>query len=112
MAKEPAASNTNNPTIVSVISYITLIGWIVAYLLNSPKSEQVSYHLRQSLGINLLFIASGVVMIIPLLGWVAGAIGYIAGFVLWIMGLIYAIDGGEKEVPFLGAHFQRWFQGI
>ena len=49
---QPASSNAQ---IIAVVSYITFIGWIVAYLLyQNDKSELAIYHVRQSLGILIL----------------------------------------------------------
>lgn len=101
-----------DPKVVSIVAYITLIGWIVALVLNNPKSDLGSFHLRQSLGIILLAFASGVVMIVPFIGWVVGAAGYLLAFVLWILGLISATQGEKKLVPVLGAQFQEWFKAL
>ncbi|MFT5167006.1 MAG: putative membrane protein [Saprospiraceae bacterium] len=106
-------NKSNNPIVVSVIAYITLIGWLIsAFILNKPKQPLCNFHIRQALGINLLFIVSGFVSIIPVLGWIAGAVGYILAIVLWVIGLIAAIQGEQKEVPVLGQKFQVWFQGL
>jgi len=87
---------------VAILSYITLIGFIVAIVMNSNKKTKLgSFHLRQVLGLFL----TGVLCIIPLLGLVI-ALGL---FVFWIMGLISAIKGEMKPVPLLGAQYQKWF---
>lgn len=109
---EPYSDNRNDPRMVSIISYLTLLGWIIAYLLNKPKSEIISFHMRQSLGTNLLFLASSFCFAIPIIGWFAGIAGYLVGVIMWVLGLIYAIQEEEKVVPFLGDRFQDWFQGV
>lgn len=101
-----------DPKVVSLVSYLTLIGWIVALILNRPKSELGSFHLRQALGIILLFMASSFIFIIPILGWIAGFVGYILGVVLWILGFIGAIKAEMKPVPVLGKQFQEWFKSL
>ncbi len=108
----PISSGGTDPKVVGIISYITLIGWIVALVLNNPKSEHGSFHIRQSLGILLTAVISGFVMVIPLLGWIAGLIGYVLAFVMWIMGLISAVQGEQKVVPVLGDKFQEWFKSL
>ncbi len=108
----PAPASGADPKTVGIVAYITLIGWLVALVLNNPKSEHGSFHIRQSLGIWLLFVVSGFVLIIPILGWIAGLAGYVLGFVMWIMGLISAANGERKEVPVLGAKFQEWFKTL
>ena len=101
-----------DPKIIAIISYLTFIGWIVALVLNSSKkAEFASFHIRQSLGIILLFVAGNIVGRLPLIGWAAIAV-YIFAFVLWILGLLAAINNEEKPVPVLGEQFQQWFRSI
>jgi len=108
----PAASSGYDPKIIGIVAYITIIGWIVALIMNNPKSPFASFHIRQSLGIMLLFLVSGIVMIIPILGWIVGLVGYITAFVLWIIGLIGSIQGNEKTVPLIGDKAQEWFKTL
>jgi len=112
MNHTPIETKVNNEKVIRILSYFTFFGWIIAYLLNSPRSEKAAFHLRQSLGINILFMACGFVFIVPILGWIAGIAGYLFGALIWLLGLISAIDGEEKEVPLVGSYFQEWFQGL
>lgn len=95
-----------------IVAYITFIGWIVAIATNNPKDEQASFHIRQMLGLVILAIAANLIMIIPILGWIAGPIISIFALVCWIIGLISAVQGERKEVPIVGAKFQDWFKGL
>jgi uncharacterized membrane protein len=97
----------------AIISYITLIGFIVAIIIHSGKKTQIgAYHLRQSLGLILTAIAFMIVgfvfAFIPLIGWLVSLAGWIALLVLWVMGLIAAINGEFKPVPVVGDLFQKW----
>ena len=54
---------------ISIISYITIIGWIIAFLVYNNETEKSSlakFHLKQSLGLGILgilnFILEGVVV--------------------------------------------------
>ena len=97
----------------AIIAYITLIGLIVAIVMNNEKKQPfASYHIRQSLGIILTGVALGFVNIIPFLGWIISILGVIVLFVLWILGLISAIQGQEKPVPLAGVYYQEWFKSI
>ncbi|GJM35513.1 MAG: hypothetical protein DHS20C18_45140 [Saprospiraceae bacterium] len=110
---EDQPPKTNDPKIVAIITYLTLVGLVIAFVLNNPKNSFVSFHMRQSLGIYLLFIVSSIVMIVPVFGWIAGIVGYLVGFVFWLIGLLGAIQEEEKLIPTdLGPRFQEWFQGI
>lgn len=100
-AAPPATAATEDKT-VAILSYITLIGFIVAIVMNSSKKTQLgAFHLRQMLG---LFLTS-FLCIIPLLNILI----LICLFVFWIMGLISAIKGEMKPVPLVGAMYQKWF---
>lgn len=101
---------------LSIISYITLIGWLVAYFVGKDKADSLlKYHLRQSLGlavVNILFsVALNIVaFIVPALGFL-GLIGYVF-IVLWIIGIINAANGVEKPLPIIGKMFEDKFAFI
>jgi uncharacterized membrane protein len=100
---------SSNAQLLAVISYLTLIGWIIAFVLyQNDKSEIAIYHLRQSLGLLIIGVIGWVIFWIPIIGWLAA----IFLFVLWLMGLIYAAQGEMKPVPLLGKFFQDIFKGI
>lgn len=102
----------NDPKVIAIISYLTVVGWLIAFILNNPKSEFASFHLRQSLGLIVAVVAIRVVMYVPFLGWVAGIVAAIGTFILWVIGFISAVEGRKKRVPFLGDYFQEWFAGL
>ncbi len=88
-------------TLVAVISYFTLIGWVVAMIIyDKHQSSLASFHLRQSLG---LIITGAMLSLIPLVGWVLN-IGVILA---WAVGVYSAIQGQEYRVPLLGDFYQK-----
>ncbi|HLT41261.1 MAG TPA: hypothetical protein VKZ95_01035 [Sphingobacteriaceae bacterium] len=98
---------------IAIIAYITLIGLIIAFVLNTEKKNSFAiFHIRQSLGIGLTGLVLGMINIIPILGWFISIIGFIVLFVMWISGLISALNGKEKPVFLLGDKYQEWFKGI
>ena len=105
-------ASSNNGKTVAIISYITLIGWIIAFIMNNnDKTEFGSYHLRQSLGIISISILLTIVnsfIDISMLAWII-QIGLI---VFWVLGFSAAVQGEKKPVPLLGIQFQEWFKGI
>lgn len=89
----------------SWVSYITFIGWIIAYC--AGDKEGAKFHLNQSLIIWLGFLClllGGwlVALIIPIIGALAVWAADIFLFVMWIIGLIAAIKQEEKELPLIG----------
>lgn len=96
----------SNAKLVGVLSYVTIIGWIVAIVLHSNnKSDFGAYHLRQSLG---LFLTALIFTWIPVIGWLLGLVI----FAFLIVGLIYAIQEDMKPVPFVGELYQSILSGI
>ena len=121
-------SSTDNGKNVGIISYITIIGWLIAYfgMHQNNKTELGSYQLRQTL---LLHIVSFLVSWI--LGMIFAAIFFSSGFaagwfsivginwiirvcfiILWLIGFIGAINGEKKPIPLIGERAQTMFSGI
>ena len=110
-----STSSSADGKTVGIVAYLWLVGWVIALILNNnDKTEFGGFHLRQALGIMILWIVIAVfnviltIMDIPFIGWLL----YIAIFVLWILGIIGAVQGEKKLIPGLGAQFQDWFKGI
>ncbi len=98
---------------IAIISYITIIGLIIAFIMNNDKKDAyASYHIKQSLGIALTAFALSAIGVIPILGWIISFLGIFFVLFLWIMGLINAVSGKKKPVPILGKKFEEWFKGI
>lgn len=98
---------------IALISYITFIGFIIAFIMNNDKKDAfASYHIRQSLGLAVTGLALLFIGMIPILGWIINILGMFVLLYMWIIGLMNAINGKEKEVPFLGEKFKIWFKNI
>ncbi len=112
MENETKTTNTEGKN-TAIIAYITIIGLIIAFVMNNDKKNTfASYHIRQSLGLALTAVALSVIGIIPILGWLISFFGFFFVLVLWIVGLINAINSKEKPLPVLGKKFEEWFKDI
>lgn len=91
----------------AIVAHITLIGWIVALVMNQNenKDEFVSFYIRQMLGLLIIWF---ITIWIPVIGWVV----WIAAVVFWVISLIGAANGELKLVPILGQYFQEWFKAL
>lgn len=102
----------NEGKTIAIISYLTILGTIVAYIMNSSKKNSfASFHIRQMIGIVLLGLVNKYLiydMVGNFIGWAVGVIV----FIFWIIGFIGAIQGEEKKAPIFGEHFQEWFKSI
>ena len=123
---ENTTSTPNNPPpvaagedkTVAILSYLTLIGFIVAIVLHSSKKTALgTYHLRQTLGLFLTAITCSaaffVLAFIPIVHFVLllSPFIWLGFFVLWLMGLIAAVNGQQKPMPVVGELYQQWFSG-
>lgn len=103
----------NDGKVIAIVSYITLIGLIVAFIMNNDKKIPLaSFHIRQSLGLLLSALVLSFINIIPILGQIIYLAGGVFLLVLWVMGLIGAINEKQEPVPVLGTRFQEWFSSI
>ena len=112
LPSNPSAGTEDKTT--AIVSYLTLIGFIVAVVMHGSKKTSLgAYHLRQSLGLMIAWVAMIVVgmilAFIPVIGWLADVVLWIGLVVLWFMGLLNAIKGEMKPVPLIGQQFEKWF---
>jgi uncharacterized membrane protein len=97
---------------MAIISYITWIGTLIAFIMNNDKKNSfAAFHIRQMIGLSIFSIANSFIIGRYVNYYVAGAINLVL-FVLWIIGFIGAIQGEEKKIPLFGDMFQDWFKGI
>ncbi len=109
-------STTDNGKMIGIIAYLTLIGWIIAFVMHSNnKTELGAFHIRQMLGIVVVGFALYICNIILNIAVGSGILGWviqIAMFVFWLLGFMGALQGEQKPVPLLGEQFQEWFKGL
>ncbi|MEH6616853.1 MAG: hypothetical protein V7699_03350 [Porticoccus sp.] len=95
----------------AIIAHITLIGWVIALILNmNNKDEFSSYYIRQYLGIMIIGVLGNVV-----LSTVNGTLAMIWSVIMlvaWLLSLIGAITDKKNETPVVGSYFQDWFKGL
>lgn len=96
----------------AITGYIMIIGVVIALSMNSEdKNPFASFHIRQSLGISLLFISLGLI-VSPFDSPAISISMWIFVSVLWGYGIFSAIKGETKPLPLLGDYFQKWFKSI
>jgi len=96
----------------AIFSYITIIGTVIAIFMNSEKkNEFASFHIRQALGICLMWPVFGY-FVGSFDNWTISSGFYLFIFILWVYGFIGALNGELKLVPLVGEFFQKLFKGI
>src|SRR5215471_18087516 len=94
-APTPAAASSGAlaDNVASGLAYITIIPAIVFLLVEPYKSNKnVKFHAFQCLGLAITMFCCGVIMIIPILGWIIGILGYLTTAVCWLICLIKAFS--------------------
>ena len=96
----------------AVISYFYLLGVLIAYFTNSDKKSQFAYfHIRQSLGLWLSFMALGY-PIGYFDSWQITGSFWMAFGILFIYGFSTALSGNMIPVPLVGNLYQTAFKNI
>jgi len=105
-------NDIKNGKSIAVISYFYLIGVLIAYLTNSDKKSAFSYfHIRQSLGLWLSFMALGY-PIGYFDNWQITFSFWIAFGILFVYGFSSAISGKMIPIPLVGKIYQKVFKKI
>ncbi len=109
---------------VGIVAYVTLIGFIIAIVMNSDKKDEAksfgAYHLRQALGliiasIGLMIGLSILTAILSAISWSLGLtlsgilfpLMYLAILGLLIIGIINASNGEKKPLPVVGEFIEK-----
>ena len=104
-------STASDGKTTAIISYLTVIGLIIALVMNSSaKNSFASYHIRNMIGLSLSgLVLSGLDKFLPsFIIWPLG----VALLIFWVIGFIGAVQEEEKEIPIVGKFFQDWFKSI
>jgi uncharacterized membrane protein len=114
---EIVGENRNFDKTMGIVAYMTLIGWVVALVINGNKQGEekafTAFHLRQMLGLIILSIAinlgSAILMFIPFIGWLAQISLFMMLFIFWLIAVVGASNGETKELPLIGGSIQSLF---
>ena len=93
----------NKTRILSIVSYLTWVGWIAALVLRDPGDGVTRQHLNQALILNLADTVVSILARLPLLGWLSGLLG-LATLVFNIWGIWRAIQMSAEPLPVIGQY--------
>ncbi|MFD1770313.1 DUF4870 domain-containing protein [Sphingobacterium suaedae] len=97
----------------AIVSYITLVGLIVAYVMNKDKKNTFAqFHIRQNIGLFILSFVGGLLQIIPAIGVIIAYVIFTVFFIFWVIGLLGAWNGRTTAVPVVGEKIQEWFKNF
>lgn len=98
---------------IAIIAYITIIGLIIAFIMNREKQYQfANYHIKQMIGLAIIGLIVFIIGQIPILGWIVSILAFIPLLILWLIGLMNAVNGKEKPIPLVGNLFSDLLKNI
>ena len=86
----------------AVLSYITWVGFIIAFITGDKTDSFTMHHINQALVLNIAGIIGGFLAVIPLLGWITAGVISIMVFVLECMGVYRAATWNMEPLPIIG----------
>lgn len=95
--------------ILSALSYVSMIGWIISYILADKENDDfVKYHLKQSLGVALMSVAIPIVSLIMPTTVLISIVTFIP-MVFMFFGMFSSLKGELKPLPLIGEFCERNF---
>ena len=86
----------------SILSYITWIGWIVAFVKHDKDDKLVRRHLNQALVLNIIETIGSILAKWGGLFAIVGEVIDIAALVLFVMGIVRAAKMSDEPLPIIG----------
>ena len=83
-----------------IVTYITWVGLIVAILLGDMNKSK--FHINQAIVIWGAGLVCALIGVIPVVGGIIGGIGGVCVLAFAVLGLLSALKGEEKPLPFIG----------
>jgi uncharacterized membrane protein len=96
----PAAAEGLSDTAAGALAYVTIIPAII-FLVMAPYNQKpfVKFHAFQCISLFVVWLCLGVVFIVPILGWIVGALGFLCLAVCWILSIVKASQGSAFKLP-------------
>lgn len=103
---------------ISIISYLTIIGWVVSFIIyhNGGRSSFAQYHLKQAFGLGIFGLAVSMLFVPviaadPLISTLFSIL-LLGILIILIVGIINAFNQKRKPVPLIGSMFVDRFNFI
>jgi uncharacterized membrane protein len=88
--------------LIATIAYLGILALVP--LLLKKDSPYAQFHGKQGLVLLITWVIASAVMIVPVLGWFISPILHLLCFILMIVGIVNALSGETKELPWIGQY--------
>ena len=102
MAKKAAHEPKN--TGMAVIAYLI---FFVPLLTDAKDDAFVKFHVKQGIILFVAWILVTIFSMVPIIGWMLGPILWVALLLLLLVGILNAVNGEKKELPFIGQYADK-----
>ncbi|MFA5374622.1 MAG: DUF4870 domain-containing protein [Dehalococcoidia bacterium] len=102
------------PNVAGLLCYV--FGWVsgLVFFLIEKDDAFVRFHAMQSIvvfgGLAIFYIIFGILMLVPILGWILFTLLWIATLILWILLMVKAYQGEKFKLPLVGDLAEKWSQ--
>ncbi len=100
-AQYPSMPVEQNSKVIAILMYIFPILFFIP-LLQNPKEQFSMFHANQVLILFIMSIASYIIAILPIIGWIATFVIGIFSLLCKILGIIAVVNGQFKPLPIIG----------
>ena len=104
----PATELASDSKLFAFLAYFLGLIGVLIVILAKKEDKFAMYHAKQALVLLIVSIAASVVNVIPVLGQIVSGLVFLAVFIFWIMGIINALGGQQKELPFIGKYAEKF----
>ncbi|MFV0605459.1 MAG: hypothetical protein ACK5NK_06405 [Niabella sp.] len=107
-----------NSKVQSILSYLGIVLWLIAFLLGKDERDDNSkFHLKQGFGLFvvsfvLYFLGYIIAMVVPPIGNIIVSIIGLGVLILIVIGIINAANEVKKPLPVIGNMFTNKFTFI
>ena len=90
------------------LSYLGIL-WLIP-LLTLKDNAFAKCHVKQVIMLTILWVASTILAVIPIIGWIADLVVWVYAIVMMIMGIVNSLNGKYWRMPILGKWAADWFK--
>lgn len=108
MAKKTESKDVEEGKIFAFLAtFLSIIGFIIV-MLTKKDNKYAMFYAKQGLVLFIAAVIIGVAMwiliLIPIIGWLAMIVLELILLILWFISWIYALSGEEKVIPIIGKY--------
>lgn len=107
----PPPINANDVETAKGTAWLSYLGilWLIP-LLTMKENTFAKFHVKQGIMLTILWVASTVLAVIPIIGWLADLVIWVFAIIMMVMGIVNSLNGKYWEMPILGKWAADWFK--